>query len=324
MPDPRPASRTLLGRKMDLLERFPMRLRDLLLALTVVFIWGVNFAVIKLGLRQVSPLGLGIARFFLAAFPWVFFVERPKVPLRLVAIYGLLIFAMQFGFLFTGMKLGMSAGLSSLILQLQVFFTIALSVLVLEEKPTPWQLGGALLAFSGVALVAAHIGGDVTAIGLVLLVAAAASWGGGNVASKRISQHSGSVNMIGLVVWGSLFALPPLFVVSLMLEGRELLNSFIGLDWISAGSIAYIVYLSTLFGYAVWSGLLGRYPVNTVAPFTLLVPVFGFLGSTIVLREPLQGWKLAASGLVIAGLCLNLFGARLLGTLPKRSLSSPE
>src|SRR5690606_21127119 len=120
------------------------------------------------GLRQVSPLGLGIARFFLAAFPWIFFVSRPAVPMRLVAIYGLLIFAMQFGFLFTGMRLGMSAGLSSLILQLQVFFTIAFSVLMLKERPSPWQFAGALLAFSGVTLVAAHIGGDATIIGLVL------------------------------------------------------------------------------------------------------------------------------------------------------------
>ena len=262
-----------------------MRLRHLLLALGIVFIWGVNFAIIKLGLRQVSPLALGVARFVLAAFPWVFFIPRPKVPLRLIALYGLLIFAMQFGFLFTGMKLGMSAGLSSLILQLQVFFTIGLSVLLLGERPTIWQLAGALLAFAGVGVVAFNVGGDVSVIGLVLLVAAAASWGGGNIVSKRISQLSTTPNVLGLVVWGSL-------------------------DWVSVGSIAYIVYLSTLLGFAVWASLLAQYPVSTVAPFTLLVPVFGFLGSAVLLGEPLQGWKLGASSLVIAGLCINLFGSR--------------
>lgn len=301
-----------------------MRLRDLLLALTVVFIWGVNFAIIELGLRQAPPLGLGIARFALSAFPWIFFVERPAAPLRLIAAYGLLIFAMQFAFLFTGMKLGMSAGLASLLLQLQAFFTIALSVLTLGERPTSWQLAGALLASCGVALVALHIGGDVTAIGLMLVVAAAASWGGGNIVSKRISRHAGAVNTVGLVVWGSLFALPPLIVVAFALEGRDLVTSFVGLDWVSVGSIAYIVYLSTLFGFAAWSGLLARYPLTMVGPFTLLVPVFGFLGSAALLGEPLQGWKLAASGLVIAGLCLNLFGPRLLGMWPKRQLSSSE
>ncbi|CAM5761501.1 EamA family transporter [Mesorhizobium amorphae] len=288
-----------------------MRLRHLLLALGIVFIWGVNFAIIKLGLRQVSPLALGVARFVLAAFPWVFFIPRPKVPLRLIALYGLLIFAMQFGFLFTGMKLGMSAGLSSLILQLQVFFTIGLSVLLLGERPTIWQLAGALLAFAGVGVVAFNVGGDVSVIGLVLLVAAAASWGGGNIVSKRISQLSTTPNVLGLVVWGSLFALPVLLVVALVLDPDHLVSSFTSLDWVSVGSIAYIVYLSTLLGFAVWSSLLAQYPVSTVAPFTLLVPVFGFLGSAVLLGEPLQGWKLGASSLVIAGLCINLFGSRI-------------
>lgn len=288
-----------------------MKPRHLLLALTIVLIWGVNFAIIKLGLRQVSPLALGVARFVLAAFPWVFIVKRPDVPLRMIALYGLLIFALQFGFLFTGMKIGMSAGLASLILQLQVFFTIGLSVLVLGERPTLWQLSGALLAFLGVAYVGLHIGGDVTMAGLVLLVAAAASWGAGNVVSKRISQQATSANVLGLVAWGSLFALPPLLIVSVLLDREGFIASFAGLDWVSVGSIAYIVYLATLFGFAAWSSLLAQYPVSTVAPFTLLVPVFGFLGSSVLLGEPIEGWKLFASALVIAGLCVNLFGPRL-------------
>ncbi|MBT1158144.1 EamA family transporter [Aminobacter anthyllidis] len=300
-----------------------MRPRHLLLALSIVLIWGVNFAIIKIGLKQVSPLALGVARFFLAAFPWVFFIKRPNVPLSMIATYGLLIFALQFGFLFTGMKIGMSAGLSSLILQLQVFFTIGLSMILLGERPTPWQLAGAALAFSGVGLVGLHIGGDVTMAGLLLLIAAAAAWGGGNVVSKQISQRAAAApNVLGLVVWGSLFALPPLLAVALILDPEHFVSSFTGLDWASVGSIGYIVYLSTLFGFAAWSGLLARYPVSTVAPFTLLVPVFGFLGSAVLLGEPLQDWKLVASSLVIVGLCINLFGPRLFSR-PQRSVVPP-
>jgi O-acetylserine/cysteine efflux transporter len=291
-----------------------MRPRDLLLALGIVLIWGVNFAVIKLGLRQVSPLALGVARFFLATFPWIFFIKRPSVPLSLIAAFGLLMFALQFGLLFTGMKIGMSAGLSSLILQLQVFFTIGLSVMLLGERPQVWQLAGAVLGFVGVGLVAAHIGGDVTVAGLILVLGAAAAWGGGNIVSKRISQRAPRTNPVALVVWGSLFALPPLLAVALIVDREHFVSSFTGLDWVSAASIAYIVYLSTLFGFAAWSRLLGHYPVSTVAPFTLLVPVFGFLGSAVLLGEPLQDWKLFASSLVIAGLGFNLFGPRLIST----------
>jgi O-acetylserine/cysteine efflux transporter len=264
-------------------------------------------------LRQVSPLGLAVARFTLAAFPWVFFIRRPDAPWRQVALYSLFIFVGQFGFLFTGMKIGMSAGLSSLILQLQVFFTIGLSVAFLGEKPNVWQVAGALLAFAGIAIVAVNVGGDVTLLGLCLLILAAASWGGGNVAARRISLQSPSVDVLALVVWGSLFAIPPLLVLALLLDPEGLAASFVDLDWVSIGSIAYIVYPTTLFGFAVWARLLGTYPVAVVAPFTLLVPISGFVGSAVLLGETIEPWKIGAAVLVIAGLCINLFGRRLFG-----------
>jgi O-acetylserine/cysteine efflux transporter len=288
-----------------------MRLRHLALALLVVLVWGVNFAVIKIGLRQVSPLALCVMRFVLASFPWIFFVRRPDVPWSRIALYGLLIFALQFGFLFSGLNVGISAGLASLVLQLQVFFTIGLSVLLLGERPTAWQSAGAALAFSGVALVAANTGGDVTLAGLLLVILAAASWAGGNVVSRRISLTAPSVDVLGLVVWGSLFAIPPLLIVAVVLDPHALVTSFAQLDWASVGALAYIVYLSTLFGYAVWSRLLSHYPAATVAPFALLVPIFGFLGSAVLLNEPIQGWKVLAALLVIAGLCVSTFGRRL-------------
>jgi O-acetylserine/cysteine efflux transporter len=289
--------------------------RHLALALTIVFFWGVNFAIIALGLRQVSPLALGVARFVLAAFPLIFFVRRPKVPLGLIALYSLFTFALQFGLLFTGMKVGMSAGLSSLILQLQVFFTIGLAVPFLGERPTLWQALGALLAFGGIGVVAAHVGGEVSVPGLILLVLAAAAWGAGNVVSRTITNRYGAQDMLGLVVWGSLFAIPPLLVAALLLDPQGLVTSFTHLDWVSIGSIAYIVYISTLFGFAGWSSLLARYPVATVAPFTLLVPVFGFLGAAVLLGEPLQPWKFGAAALIIAGLILNMYGAKLVALL---------
>lgn len=288
-----------------------MRPRHLALALLVVLVWGVNFAVIKIGLRQVSPLALCVMRFVLAAFPWAFFVGKPEVPWSRIALYGLLIFALQFGFLFTGLNVGISAGLASLVLQLQVFFTIGLSVLLLRERPTAWQLAGAALAFCGVALVVANTGGDVTLFGLLLVILAAASWAGGNIVSRRISLTTPSVDVLGLVVWGSLFAIPPLLIVAVVLDPHALVTSFAQLDWASVGAIAYIVYLSTLFGYAVWSRLLSHYPAATVAPFALLVPIFGFLGSAALLGEAIQGWKVVAALLVIAGLCVSMFGRRL-------------
>jgi O-acetylserine/cysteine efflux transporter len=165
-----------------------------------------------------------------------------------------------------------------------------------------------LTAFSGIGLVAAHTGGEISALGLILIVAAAASWGIGNLIAMKLDK----VDMLALVVWGSLVAWPPLLLLSYILEqGSWSLEDMAHLSWPTIGAVGYIVYLSTLLGFAVWSWLLSHYPAATVAPFTLLVPVFGFTSSALALGEPLYQWKLAAAILIIAGLCINLTGARM-------------
>ena len=102
--------------------------RDLALTLGVVALWGFSFVPIKVGLRDMPPFAMAALRFFFAAVPLMFFIRRPQMPWRYVAAYGFAIGVCQFGLLFLGMKLGMPAGLSSLVIQLQVFFTIGLGV----------------------------------------------------------------------------------------------------------------------------------------------------------------------------------------------------
>jgi O-acetylserine/cysteine efflux transporter len=285
-----------------------MNRKDIGLAILVVAIWGFNFVVIKVGLKEIPPILLCALRFFLSAFPAVFFIKRPAVPFRSVMAFGLVMFASQFALLFSGMYAGTTAGMASLVLQVHVFFTVALAVVFLAEQPYVWQIIGALTAFSGIGLVAAHTGGEISALGLILIVAAAASWGIGNLIAKKL----GKVDMLALVVWGSLVAWPPLLLLSYLLDQSSWsLEGMAHLSWPTIGAVGYITYLSTLLGFAVWSWLLSHYPAATVAPFTLLVPVFGFTSSALALGEPLYPWKLAAAVLIIAGLCINLAGARI-------------
>ena len=279
----------------------------LLAALAVVVIWGVNFVVIKVGLREVPPLLLAALRFALAAFPAVFLIARPAVPFGRIAAYGLVMFSAQFALLFGGMYLGMPAGLASLALQVHVFFTLALAAAVARERPSAPQLAGALLAFGGIALIASRSAGEATAAGLALVLLAAFCWGVGNLLSKRI----GAVDPLALVVWGSAVAWAPLLALSLSIEGPAALLKLTHVSAAGWGSIAYLVYPTTLVGFGVWSFLLKRHPAATVAPFTLLVPIAGFSSATLLLGEPLQGWKLAAGALVVAGLAVNLLGPRL-------------
>ncbi|MHB9052017.1 MAG: EamA family transporter, partial [Thiomonas delicata] len=125
-----------------------MRPRHALLALLVVMIWGFNFVVIEIGLQGLPPLLFTSLRFFFAAVPLVFFVSRPATDWRLLVGWGLAQFAVQFALLFVGMKLGMPAGLSSLVIQLQAFFTIGLAWWLMGEHARPMQLLGAGIALA--------------------------------------------------------------------------------------------------------------------------------------------------------------------------------
>lgn len=138
-----------------------MTRKDGLLALLVVVVWGLNFVVIKLGLHNMPPLMLAGLRFMLVAFPALLFVSRPAIPLRLLLGYGLTISFGQFAFLFCAIGLGMPAGLASLVLQAQAFFTIILGAFVFGERLQGKQLAGIALAIFGVlVLVEGSLGGE--------------------------------------------------------------------------------------------------------------------------------------------------------------------
>lgn len=280
-----------------------------LLLLFVVAIWGLNFVFVKIGLQEIPPMLLCFVRFFLVSIPAVFFFKRPSVPFKWVVLYGFVMFVLQFALMFSGMNAGISAGLGSLLLQTQVFFSILFASIILKEKLNRWQLFGALLSFSGIAIVGLNLGAGATLPGLILVIAAAATWGIGSVIVKKMGRtQSGS-----LLVWGGFIAWPPLLLLSLLFENSHpILLNFHHLSPAAYVAVLFITICSTFFGFGVWNWLMQVYPLATVAPFTLLVPIFGMLSSMIFLDEPIESWKILAGVLVIGGLCLNLLGSRLL------------
>lgn len=288
----------------------PLPLRAALLALVAVAIWGSNFVAIKLSLVDLPPLLLCAVRFVFVSLPLVFILPRPDLPWSRLVHYGMVMFAGQFAFMFLGLKLGMSAGLASLVLQLQVFFSLGLSAWWLKERVRPVQVAGALVAFGGFVMVGLHTGGDVTAAGLACVVLAAVSWSIGNVTSRQL----GRVNPLALVAWGGLVVPVPMGLASLVFEGpATIAHALTHAGWSAWLGLAYTVYLSTLVAYTMWSWLLARHPASAVTPFTLLVPVFGMVTSAWFLGESLPAWKLQAAGLVLAGLVLSVFGPRVAG-----------
>ncbi len=280
-----------------------LSLRHFLLALAVVAVWGSNFVVIKLALGRMPPLLFATLRFAMVVLPLVFFLPRPQVPWRNLAGYGLLIGVGQFGLLFVAMNGHISPGLASLVIQVQVFFTIGLAMALAGEglQRVQWLALG--LGAAGLGVIVAHTDGSTTLLGLGLILLAALAWAGGNL----VSRAAGHINMVAYVVWSALFAVPPLFALSLWVEGWEaLLRGVQGADLATWAAVAWQAWGNSIFGYAAWGWLLARYSAATITPMALLVPVFGMTSSAWWLGEPLPLWKLGAAALVLSGLALNL------------------
>lgn len=282
---------------------------ELALALMVTAIWGLNFSVVKLGLGGMDPFLLAALRFALCAVPAIFFVRRPAVHGGYLLIYGLLFGVLQWGLVYAGIFVGLSAGLASVVLQLAVFFSMAAGIAFFKERLGAALIAGTALAFTGVALIAWNAEGRGSLLGLSLVVLGAVAWALANVCVKKSGAKSGE--MFGFIVWASLAAPLPLLLLSWLFAGPERIAlSLANLDRVALFSIAFQVYPTTLFGYAIWNHLLRKYPVSSVAPLALLVPVFGMLGAMLIFDEALPAYKLIALLLILSGLLVNGFGER--------------
>jgi O-acetylserine/cysteine efflux transporter len=282
--------------------------RDILAAIVAALALGLAFIAIKIGVREAPPLLLTALRFVFSAFPAILFVKPPRAKVSLVVLYGLFIGVAQFGLLFLAIGLGMPVGLASLVIQLQAFLTVFLAWIILGEKPTLAQGLGGVVALAGIVAIGATRLGGASLGPFLMVVAAAFCWAAGNLVGKR----AGRIDMFAFVVWSSLVAPIPLFILSLVFEGGRTLPALLHPTWTLALCVAGLAYGGTVLGFGLWSRLLAHYSSAKVAPFALLIPVVGMIAGWLIFDEPLGRFELLGAALVMAGLSLNVFGDRLI------------
>ncbi|MFH8223122.1 EamA family transporter [Streptomyces sp. NPDC018057] len=279
-----------------------MRPPHVLLAVLVAAVWGVNFTVIEVGLGHFPPLLFSALRFLAAALPAVFLVGRPKVAWKWIAGVGLVLGVAKFGLLFVGMDHGMPAGLSSLVLQIQAVFTALFAFAALGERPTRLRLAGMGVALAGIAVAAVDEGTTGPLGAFVLVVVAAACWGVSNVLTRKAAPP----DSLNFMVWVSTVPVLPLLGLSLLTEGPSRdLAALRGLDWQGAGTVLYVAWVTTVFGFGAWGWLLRRHPASTVAPFSLLVPAFGMSAAALFLGESVTPLRWCAAALLVGGVALT-------------------
>lgn len=279
-----------------------MKPRDLCLGILVTLIWGSNFSVIEVGLRDLDPFLLTGLRFLFTAFPLVLFLRRPRdVPVTALAAYGVLFGVGLWWVVNLAMSKGMSPGLSSLVLQFAAFFTVVLSALLLRERVRGPQWLGMAVAIAGLLVVIHFTDQTSTATGVALVLAAALSW---SVCNLIVKRHR-PTDMMSFVAWSSLFSAPVLFLLTYFYEGSAPFVALShGVSWAAVGSVLFQAYVTTVFGYMVWNNLMKTYPAASVAPLSLVVPVSGIVTSYLAFDEHFAAGVWIGVAIMLAGVAL--------------------
>jgi O-acetylserine/cysteine efflux transporter len=281
-----------------------MEKKHLALALLVTFIWGINFPITKIGLNSIDPFVLTGIRFMLAAIPLVFLIRRPSVHFGYVAAYGLIFGVGMWGAINYGIAAGVAPGIASLIIQLSAFFTMFWGALLFRETLRPAQWIGAVVVLFGLCGIFVAQKGAHQVLGISLIVLSAIAWSVGNVIIKK----SGVKEIFSFMVWASLFPPLPLLLGTWIMQGeRPFLMSWQNMDETAFFSLLFQVYLATHFSYWGWNSLMKLYPVSTVAPLSLMIPVFGIATSILLVGEQLHPVEMVSIVVVIVGLAIGIY-----------------
>jgi O-acetylserine/cysteine efflux transporter len=277
-----------------------MRPVDLLLMIMAQALWGANFAVIKLGVSDWPPLFFVAVRMILVAVllvPLVGLPRRDQLPvlLRMCFVLGVV----HWGCLFTGLTTT-NAATTSIVIQIQVPISALLASWLYGDKIGWRRWSGIAIAFGGIAIIVGSPQFAGSWHGAILIFVAAIAWA---VANLDIKKLSASIDGWRLKAWTGLIAAPMTLLSSLTLEHGQW-HAITHVSWPAICALAYQVIIVTTLCYGIWYGMMRRYPLSLVMPFTLTEPVFGAAAAILMLGEPLTSRLVIGTVVTLAGLAI--------------------
>lgn len=273
----------------------PLSPLHLLLVLAVMVLWGLNFAVAKIGLQQLPPIFLVASRFLLVAVMLLPFAKRPHGQWGAIFVIAVVLGLLHFSFMFNGLR-SVDAATAAIAIQLQVPFAALLAAIFFHDKLGWRRALGMTIAFLGVAVIAGEprLDGQYLALGLV--ITASFIWSIANVMIKRLHEIDG----VTLNAWMALFATPMLFAASWVMEDGQI-QALQQADFWAYFAVIYQAVAVVVIGYGCWYWLLRRYQMNQLMSSTLLVPFFGVLSGIVFLGESLTANLISGGIMTIAG-----------------------
>jgi O-acetylserine/cysteine efflux transporter len=287
--------------------------KDICLAIGIALCWAFNLVVIKLAIKGISPLTFGCLRFVFVAFPLIFFIKRPNIPLKKLILIGLVLGVSKFALMFKGLEMGISVGMCALTLQTQVIFTALFSYIFFRHRLSKREIFGIALALCGVGMLGVQSENVSTLTGFVLVLSSALCWG----LSNNIASTLKGVNMLQLTVWMSLVPPIPYFLLSHFWEGPEVfMQSLYAFSTKEFAATAYIVIIATLFGLTGWTWLMRQHNPAKISIYGLLIPVFSVFFGWLCLDENLSTLSFLACMVVFSGLVINQWPRKIMSAVP--------
>ncbi len=270
-----------------------------------VVLWATGFIGGKLGLPYAEPLTFLLLRFIavlLILLPVTLILRAPWPPSGKewghTAVAGLLVHAGYLGGVFSAIHLGLSAGLSALIVGLQPVLTAVLAALWLKDHVTGKQWTGLGLGLVGVAMVVSNKIGwqakDATAIGLA--VAALVSITLGTLYQKRYCQR---LNLLSATVIQYAVCAVLYLTLAPMLETMQVQWSG---QFIFA--LAWLVVVLSIVSILLLYFLIRRGAATQVTSLFYMVPPTTAIMAWFLFDETLTGWSLAGMALCALGVAL--------------------
>ena len=274
-----------------------MKIRDIFLALTPPLCWGAGFTIAKPAIGQFPPLFMMTLVYGAIALVLLLTVREPVKTswrsLSLIAAFGITI---QGAFIFGALH-GLTASVASLVIQIQVPLAVIMGWVAGGDRFSMRKLIGTVIATLGVILVVGLPDVRPPIVPVLLMCAGALFWAVGQVLTRRLGRDQGITQLKGLALAG----LPQLVIATVVLESGQIasITTATGLDW---AALAFVTVVGFYIAYAAWYSLLRRFPVDTVAPFVLLMPVVSIITASILLGESIELPHLAGAAVIIAGL----------------------
>lgn len=243
-----------------------------------------------------------LLRSLFCLIPLVFFIKKPKnISYLTLAAYGILFGIGMNGGLNLAMHQGLSAGMSSVLLQFSAFFTMLLCYLFLKEAITKPHVIGMIFSSAGLFIILSVTAEGSSTESILLILVAAFCWSLCNLIVKIKKPD----DMIAFIVWSGLFSTPPLLIFTLITEGTQSFQSLYShTTWNVVFSILFQCFVTTICGYMIWNNLLKKYPASAIAPLSLIVPIAGILISYIFLNEELSLIQMTATTCILIGVAI--------------------